>query len=228
MSDNQWIEMSPEPVQLTVRSEPVDAGVLITVGVDGTEFLFMEATPDFADDLLQSSLFDDPRHLGIMAERSDEGGIHFSYLVAFPEDVLSVDAASSLFGGVTLITENSLSGTRYTVIAFGEGYCQDHLSDPRHYAEQSLRQLLSREADSVNEGIDLRHAAEFAHQYLRRRSTVEGVGYELTPDFFYGGLRMGVRSMFGLEFDEDGRPIRDHQEPSEGWFKAQVEEIWVV
>jgi hypothetical protein len=63
--------------------------------------------------------------------------------------------------------------------------------------------------------------AEDLDCYLRARADVEGVGYELSPEFFAEAIKMGVEFYFGIEVDlVDGVLVQDRQEPRPGFFEA--------
>jgi hypothetical protein len=63
--------------------------------------------------------------------------------------------------------------------------------------------------------------AEDLDCYLRARADVEGVGYELSPEFFTAFIKMGVASYFGIDVDlAKGVLVRDWQEPRPGYFEA--------
>ena len=57
------------------------------------------------------------------------------------------------------------------------------------------------------------------HSYIRARAAVEGVGYELGPEFFEARLEKGVRNFFGVEVNEAGTLINDEQEPRAGYLQ---------
>jgi hypothetical protein len=56
--------------------------------------------------------------------------------------------------------------------------------------------------------------------YVRFRAKTEGVGYDLSPEYFLAALRNGVRAFFGVEV-ENGELIDDIQQPEllEKWKK---------
>jgi hypothetical protein len=50
------------------------------------------------------------------------------------------------------------------------------------------------------------------HRYIRWRAGREGVGYELSPEFFRAAIDAGTVSFFGVEIDDDGL-VDDQQQP---------------
>lgn len=64
--------------------------------------------------------------------------------------------------------------------------------------------------------------------YLRDRADIEGVGYDLTPNFFMSAFRGGARTMFGVEMCDHGELLGDAQEPYPGYFKAWMEAYAIV
>ncbi len=53
--------------------------------------------------------------------------------------------------------------------------------------------------------------------YIRRRAHTEGGRYELHPNLYLACIESGIRMFFGVEVDEDGHLIYDHQEPYPGF-----------
>jgi len=70
----------------------------------------------------------------------------------------------------------------------------------------------------------------FLDAYLRLRATIEGVEYQLSPEFL-GQLHLkGVRTFFGITVDEKGFPINDEQEPQPGFlekWQAGMGQAWL-
>jgi hypothetical protein len=56
-------------------------------------------------------------------------------------------------------------------------------------------------------------AAQLLDAYISFRARHEGVGYELNPKFFLGGLHGGCRSFFGVTVGDDGQLLKDEQFP---------------
>ena len=63
--------------------------------------------------------------------------------------------------------------------------------------------------------------AEDLHGYMRARADVEGLCYDLNPEFFAAAIKAGVASYFGIDVDlANGVLVRDRQEPRPGFFEA--------
>lgn len=72
-------------------------------------------------------------------------------------------------------------------------------------------------------GSLLRHLGNRLNAYLRDRARVEGVGYELSPEFFISAFHAGARTMFGVCICDHGEMLADAQEPYPGYFEAWME-----
>ena len=67
----------------------------------------------------------------------------------------------------------------------------------------------------------MRTLAKDLDRYLRARADVEGVGYELSPEFFSAYIKAGVASYFGVDADlAKGVLVQDRQEPWPGFFET--------
>jgi hypothetical protein len=56
--------------------------------------------------------------------------------------------------------------------------------------------------------------AKLLDSYMRFRASKEGVGYELTPQFYAQRIRAGISGFFGVTFNEDnGKLLADEQFP---------------
>jgi hypothetical protein len=60
-----------------------------------------------------------------------------------------------------------------------------------------------KEAQELGKALD---------SYMRFRAEKEGVGYELTPEFFETGILFGIHTFFGITV-EDGELLVDRQRP---------------
>jgi hypothetical protein len=70
-------------------------------------------------------------------------------------------------------------------------------------------------------GVAMSTLAEDLDGYMRARADVEGVSYDLGPEFFTAYLKAGVASFFGIDVDlANGVLVRDRQEPRPGFFEA--------
>jgi len=49
--------------------------------------------------------------------------------------------------------------------------------------------------------------------YLKKRSVVEGVGFNLDDEFFINHFNGGIRTFFGVTIDDNGFPLFDEQQP---------------
>ena len=61
------------------------------------------------------------------------------------------------------------------------------------------------------------------HAYVQDRARVEGVDYDLAPDFYFEPFLRGMRLFFGVHICNHGKMLADDQEPSPGYLDA-----WVV
>jgi hypothetical protein len=78
-------------------------------------------------------------------------------------------------------------------------------------------------ATGVMKPTDIADCAKQLHTYIQARAAVEGVGYELAPEFFQAGLELGVRSFLGVEVNEAGMLINDEHEPRAGYLQEWLE-----
>ena len=70
-------------------------------------------------------------------------------------------------------------------------------------------------------GVAMSTLAEDLDGYMRARADVEGVSYDLSPEFFAAFIKAGVASFFGIDVDlATGVLVRDRQEPRPGFFEA--------
>jgi hypothetical protein len=63
----------------------------------------------------------------------------------------------------------------------------------------------------------INQAAMDLDDYVRFRAIKQGVGYELSEDFFRHALRTGCRGFFNITVAKDGRLVRDDEYPE--WFE---------
>jgi hypothetical protein len=66
--------------------------------------------------------------------------------------------------------------------------------------------------DYYKNGGAVKETANLLDAYIRFRAKHEGVGYELDPEFFEQGIRLGIRMFFGVSFI-DGYLLSDEQFP---------------
>ena len=55
--------------------------------------------------------------------------------------------------------------------------------------------------------------------YLKRRSVLERVEFNLDDEFFIDYFNNGIRKFFGVTVDENGFPLRDEQQPNELFYE---------
>jgi hypothetical protein len=66
------------------------------------------------------------------------------------------------------------------------------------------------------------HVAEILDEYMRFRAAKEGVGYDLSPEFFQAAMWQGCDMFFGVTVEGD-ELISDEQQPElfEQWKKLK-------
>jgi len=54
--------------------------------------------------------------------------------------------------------------------------------------------------------------------YLKKRSVVEGVEFNLDDEFFINHFNGGIRTFFGVTVDNNGFPLFDEQQPNDSFY----------
>jgi len=57
-------------------------------------------------------------------------------------------------------------------------------------------------------------------EYVKHRASFEGVGFELTPEFFDTAFKRGIRMFFGVHVDNNFNMLIDEQEPCAGFLNS--------
>ena len=55
--------------------------------------------------------------------------------------------------------------------------------------------------------------------YLKKRSVVEGVEFNLDDEFFINYFNGGIRRFFGVTIDNNGFPLSDEQQPTDSFYE---------